>query len=166
VTAEQRPIVDAAGLDWRLTKRVASRPGGWGVWRCAQCGVCVASCQVAGVGAACNPRRLIKLALLGASELVFSDPGLWLCARCQRCWELCPQEVRPSDVLLALAQEAAAAGRAPKLFDEVLRHLRASGRLLDIDDFTNRRRARLGLPLLPESAPSTARIFEGEEGKS
>lgn len=58
---------------------------------CQECGICTGSCQVAWlVPNHYNPRILLQKGLLDLREGL-KQVGLWLCARCYRCYSRCPQ---------------------------------------------------------------------------
>jgi len=58
---------------------------------CRECGTCTASCPVAWIiPKHYNPRSLLQKVLFDLRE-VLTQVGLWLCARCYRCHDGCPQ---------------------------------------------------------------------------
>ena len=58
---------------------------------CQECGVCTGGCPVAWmIPNYYNPRQLLQRSVLDFRQ-ISQDVGLWLCARCYRCYNRCPQ---------------------------------------------------------------------------
>ncbi len=125
---------------------VAAEPGGEGLKKCFSCGACSASCQVAGHLPAYDPRRLIRQTLLGMREEVLASPLIWRCSSCHSCAEACPQQVRFVEVLTAIKNIAAREGHAPPAAAAAGKLLARQGRLLEVGEFENQKRAKMGLP--------------------
>ncbi|HCC32311.1 MAG TPA: heterodisulfide reductase [Clostridiales bacterium] len=94
----------------RFKYEVAARPGGQAIKACFGCGVCTAGCPVAEVDAAYNPRRIIRMVLLGLEEDVLTSDLIWLCTVCFTCYARCPQDVRFTDVMGVLRELAVERG--------------------------------------------------------
>ena len=131
---------------------VAATPGGEGITTCFACAACSARCLVGELKPDYDPRRIIRLTLLGRREEVLSSPLIWLCSTCYSCAEVCPQQVRFTDVLTAIKNLAAQAGYAPPSAKATARLLARQGRLLEVGEFENEKRSDLGLPPV-EGAP-------------
>ncbi|MCA1989835.1 MAG: hypothetical protein LDL07_11925, partial [Desulfarculus sp.] len=69
-------------------------------------------------------------------------------------------DVRFSEVMTAIRNLAARAGYAPPSQKAIARQLAAHGRLLEVTDFENNKRAELGLPPVSE-APRDYQIILG-----
>jgi heterodisulfide reductase subunit C2 len=93
---------------------IASMPGAEHLQRCFTCGTCTAACPVAEVHEEYDPRRIIRMCMLGMKEEVLSSDILWMCSRCYTCYALCPQGVKFSDVLDVLRDLAIKEGYVPK----------------------------------------------------
>lgn len=60
---------------------------------CYECGICTASCPVAWkVPKYHNPRSLLQKVIFDFEE-ASNDTGLWMCMRCYRCHDRCPQRL-------------------------------------------------------------------------
>ena len=129
---------------------IANEPGGEGLKACFGCAACTARCPVGAEVEDYDPRRLIRLAVLGRREEVLSSPLIWLCSTCYSCQEVCPQKVRFTEVLGAIKNLAARSGYAPPSFKAIEKQMAAHGRLLEITEFENEKRAGLGLPPVKE----------------
>lgn len=93
---------------------IASEPGGEMVELCFSCGTCVAACPVRWVNEEYNPRRLIKMAVLGMRKKVLSSPLIWLCSACDLCYRYCPKSIRISDLMNAFCNIAVREGYEPE----------------------------------------------------
>jgi heterodisulfide reductase subunit C len=158
-------IVDVGRLDACFRVEVAAEPGGERFMRCFSCGTCVAGCPVAGTTAGrdwaeeYNPRRIIRMALLGMREQVLTSKFVWLCATCYTCFERCPQDVHIPEVMNAMRNIAVREGHTPAGFRSQAELLRDHGRLYEITDFENERREEHGLPAIQERAGDVHRIL-------
>ncbi|MDQ7831315.1 MAG: 4Fe-4S dicluster domain-containing protein [Desulfovibrionaceae bacterium] len=75
--------------------------GGTGVLKCVQCGACSAVCPGVKAGFPVLCRLLIKKLLEGQFEELVEETSTWGCQACNRCTEVCPQGVRPQEVVFA-----------------------------------------------------------------
>jgi coenzyme F420-reducing hydrogenase delta subunit/heterodisulfide reductase subunit C len=62
-----------------------------------------------------NPRRLLRLVMLGLREEAFSSPTTWLCSACDLCYVACPQKIHISEVIGAVKALAVEAGHTSPL---------------------------------------------------
>lgn len=152
--------IDLNGADARFKHEVARRRGGEHIKRCYACGACSARCPVGDVYGDFDPRRLIRLILLGLKDEVLKSPMIWFCSTCFTCQETCPQGVNFTEVLFALKNMAAEAGYFPPAMTAQADLLRDHGRLYEITAFENEKRAGLGLPELPECPDHFRHILE------
>jgi heterodisulfide reductase subunit C len=101
-------------LDTKFKHDIAARPGAENFKRCFSCGTCTAACPVSEVYEAYDPRKIIRMALLGMREAVLSSDTIWMCARCYVCYSHCPQNVKFADVMGVLREMAVEEGVAPR----------------------------------------------------
>ncbi|MBN2587655.1 MAG: 4Fe-4S dicluster domain-containing protein [Candidatus Fermentibacteraceae bacterium] len=92
---------------------IASQPGAESFMRCFTCGTCTASCPVAEVNDQYDPRKIIRMSILGMRKEVLSSDILWMCSRCYTCHALCPQNVKFTDVISILRDMAVKEGYVP-----------------------------------------------------
>ena len=97
-------------LDPNFKYEVASHPGGEAVKSCFACGACTGGCPASDVDAAYDPRKIIRMVLLGMKEKVLSSDIIWLCSTCYTCSFHCPQDVKFVKVMSVLRQMAAKEG--------------------------------------------------------
>ncbi len=93
---------------------IAAQPGAESFMRCFTCGTCTASCPVAEVHDEYDPRKIIRMSILGMRKEVLSSDILWMCSRCYTCAALCPQNVKFTDVISILRDMAVKEGYAPR----------------------------------------------------
>ncbi len=103
----------ATKRDPTFTYEVASYPGAETIQRCFSCGTCTGACPVFQVDEQFNPRRLIRMILLGFREELLRSQLIWLCARCYACTAHCPQGVSFADITAVLRTLAIREGYAP-----------------------------------------------------
>jgi len=114
---------DLNECDAQFKYEIAAQPGAENFKRCFSCGTCTASCPVAEAMEEYDPRKIIRMAVLGMRKQVLSSDTIWLCARCYTCYARCPQNVKFADVMEVLRKLAVKDGHAPKerlaLIDEL-----------------------------------------------
>jgi heterodisulfide reductase subunit C len=152
-------IIDVGCLDPGFRHEITAEPGGERFMRCFSCGTCVAGCPVAGKTERYNPRRIIRMALLGMRQEVLSSEFVWLCSTCYTCYERCPQDVHIPELMNAIRNIAVQEGHVPESFRRQAELLRDHGRLYEITDFENERRAEHGLPPVQERVSDVRRIL-------
>ncbi len=152
-------VIDASQMDPTFADQIAAEPGGEHLRRCFACGTCTASCPVREVTERYNPRRIIRMAVLGLRERVLSSDFIWLCSTCYACHERCPQDVRITELMNAIKNVAVREGYIHPSFRTQVDLLRHHGRLYDITEFENERRTEQGLPAIAERAADFGRLF-------
>ncbi len=109
--------------DARFKYDVADEPGGDNIKLCFACGACTASCPVADIDPQFNPRKIIRMVLLGMRKEVLSSSVPWLCVQCYSCQAHCPQNVKFSDVVKALRSMAIREGYVHPSFVEQVKEV-------------------------------------------
>ena len=135
-------------LDPKFKEEVSKLPGGQNLTRCFQCGTCNVECPVREVNEEFNPRKIIRMVVLGMKDRVLSSDFIWLCSQCYICQERCPQDVRIPEVMDAIKNVAVREGYIHRTFAKQAETIGQRGILYAISDFENKRRIRLGLPEL------------------
>ncbi len=59
---------------------------------CLTCGMCASGCPASGIDNM-DPRKFLRMAVLGLDEEVLSTPWIWACTMCMRCNYVCPMEI-------------------------------------------------------------------------
>ena len=128
-----RQIAYESELDSGFGEKIAKLAWGEKLFSCIQCGTCSATCPVSQY-MDYTPRRIIAMVREGFRDEVLHSQTIWLCASCYSCTVDCPKEIKITDVMYALKQEAIAQGLYPKRFPipilarEFFRGVERSGR--------------------------------------
>ncbi len=75
--------------------------GGTHILDCVGCGACSAVCPGVKAGFDVLCRKLIRKIVTGHLEEIIEETSSWGCQACNRCTEVCPQGVRPQEVVFA-----------------------------------------------------------------
>ncbi len=155
-------------VNFRFRERLNKIHGGKHHNYCYQCSACVAVCPAARFTDKFNPRIILLKALLGAEEeLIGKDSPIWLCTNCYSCYERCPQDVRPIEVIIALKNMSVEKGTAPANLAKLSENIAKTGMSVTTSSAVNRRRQELGLPdLKPIPLDELHTILEEEEERA
>jgi heterodisulfide reductase subunit C len=92
------------------------------------------------------------MALLGMKKQVLESDFIWLCSSCYGCQEVCPQNVRFTEVMYAIKNLAAQEACIPPGLTAQRSLLKKHGRLYEVGEFENEKRLKIGLPPIIEHA--------------
>lgn len=159
-------MIDSQDLDPKFKYEVAAELGGVNITRCFACGTCTAGCPVREIDEKYNPRKIIRMVLLGLRERVLKSEFIWLCSTCYTCYDRCPQDVRLTSIMTALKNIAVREGYTHPSFREQARLVGTFGRLYEVEDFDNKKREKMGLPPMKKTFESVKKlakdIMQGE----
>jgi Fe-S oxidoreductase len=65
---------------------------------CLTCGLCSSGCPASGL-TNMDPRKFIRMAMLGMNEELSTTPWVWICTQCQRCRHVCPMNIDISQLV-------------------------------------------------------------------
>lgn len=147
-------------LDSGFKYRVTEEPGGEHLMRCYACGTCTASCPVRSIDESFNPRKIIRMAILGMKDEVLKSDFVWLCSTCYICQERCPQDVVITELMNALKNIAVKEGIIHPGYVAQASEIGKFGRLYEIDDFANKKREKMGLPQLKSEGKDIQTIYK------
>lgn len=147
-------------LDPKFKDEISKLPGGKYIKRCFQCGTCSAGCPVREIDEKYNPRKIIRMVILGMKEKVLSSDFIWLCSQCDTCEERCPQDVRIPEVMDAIKNLAVREGYIHDSFFKQAETVGKLGILYPISDFENKKRTEMGLPALPTQNLEVQEIYK------
>ena len=147
-------------LDTNFKDEISRELGGGNIKHCFSCGTCVAACPVRWINEKYNPRKIIRMALLGMRKQVLESEFIWFCSTCYTCHERCPQEVQITEVMKVLKNIASRSGYAHPAYVRQANTIRSLGRLYEIDQFDNRKRESIGLPSISTDTSEVSQIFE------
>lgn len=154
--AETGEEIRVGELDPKFKYEIASMPGAENFKRCFTCGTCTASCPVAEVNEEYDPRKIIRMAILGMKDQVLGSDTIWMCSRCYTCFARCPQNVKFTEVMVVLREMAVKAGAVP---DSTIEDVR------EVDRFVQELRCDLISNLLSPSEEKAGRIREKLESE-
>ena len=138
--------------DKEFLKRILETEIGKKLSRCFACGTCSSGCPVHKQRPEFDPRKIIRMVLLGMKEELFESGIIWLCSTCYTCRERCPQEVGCAEIITELRNLAAEEGNIPEGYKMQMEALRKFGRVYEIEEFDNKKRNKLGLAALETKA--------------
>ncbi len=153
-------MIDLKNADPNFKWEIIKQEGGEGLLKCFGCSDCAASCPVRYFDERYNPRKIIRLTLLGMKKEVLSSPFLWFCAHCHACTERCPQGIMVAELINAIKNYAVIQGYCPEAYKIQLDLLKRLGRLYEVEDFDLKKRQKLGLPPVDKTIPEVAKILE------
>jgi heterodisulfide reductase subunit C len=147
MTDKKRPVE----IDFEFRAKLSEILGGNHHNYCYQCGACVAQCPAAKYSDRFNPRSIMLDALLGRGDVLLGpDSPIWLCTNCYSCYERCPQDVRPIEVIVALKNLAYGEEAAPAEVASFTKNITQTGLSGMVTPAVQKMRERLGLPELKE----------------
>ena len=157
--SKERPI-DMKDLDINFKFEVAKEPGGEHIKRCFACGTCTTICPVFSVNDKYNPRKIIRMILLGLKYEVLKSDFIWLCSGCYSCYELCPRDVKITHLMNAIRNIAVREGHIPKPMEAGVDLLDKFGRLLEVSEFENTLRLKKEIPELNLTIPEVKEVLK------
>jgi len=116
------------------------------LYLCYQCGTCSGGCPVTRLVPEYNVRKIVKHKK--ENRIDIKNRFLWYCLTCYVCYERCPQEVKPIEVLHSITNLISKSGLAPSSLKEGNKKILTVGRSSDLTKFTEQKRRSLGLPEL------------------
>jgi heterodisulfide reductase subunit C len=140
-------------IDFEFKKLVEKVVDGTLVNYCYQCGACVGDCPSARYLPAFNPREIMLKVLYGfGEELVGPDSPVWECTNCYNCYERCPQNVKPVEIIIAIKNLMAQRGIYPEKAQvgDLVNTVLETGRTAPVTSMTKKLREELGLTPLPD----------------
>ena len=155
--------LDIKKLDPDFKNRVARELGGEHIRQCYACGVCSARCPIEKIEPEYNPRKIIRMIILGLEEDLLKEELLWHCSNCYTCQESCPEKVNFTEVIFALRNMAVRQGLAPPGMGAAQNLLVQQGRMYEVGDFENEKRQELGLPKITMDVESIKKVLEAKE---
>lgn len=151
-------MIDSKELDHNFKYEIAAERDGANITRCFACGTCTTSCPIREIDEKYNPRKIIRMVLLGMRERVLKSNFIWLCSTCCTCDDRCPQNVHLTRIMTALKNIAAREGYIHPFFRGQARLVSTFGRLFDVEDFDNKKREKLGLPLVKKNFEEVTKL--------
>jgi heterodisulfide reductase subunit C len=120
---ETKKVIKSSELDPKFKYEVANQPGGENLKFCFACGVCTAGCPVSDISDKFDPRKIIRMVLMGMRERVLSSDFVWYCTQCFTCSGHCPQNVKFTDIIRVLRDMAVKEGYVDPTFLQKVKEL-------------------------------------------
>ena len=158
-SSNEKPIL-MDELDTNFKYKVSEEPGGKNIKHCFSCGTCSVTCPVFEVNERYDPRKIIRMVILGMKDEILEDDMIWLCSGCYSCYELCPRDVKVTDIMGALRNIAVREGHVPFATKASVGLLEKFGRLLEVSEFENNEREKKGMPVLDLTIPEIKKLLE------
>ena len=147
-------------LDPNFKLEVAKEPGGEHIKSCFACGTCTVICPVNAVNQEYNPRKIIRMILMGLKEEVLKSNFIWLCSGCYSCYELCPRDVKITRLMAAVRNLAVKNGHIPEAMKVSVKLIEDFGRILEVSEFENTIRLKKGIPELNLTIPEVLKVLK------
>jgi heterodisulfide reductase subunit C len=124
--------------------------GGKDVMTCLQCGNCTGVCPIS-LKIDYKTRSIMKYCQFGLKKYTLGTQ--WVCATCYRCYEHCPADLNPAEVMIALRHIAVREGIIPPFVKTAAANLVKFGQSIKPDPEINKIRQELGLEPVHSQAP-------------
>jgi heterodisulfide reductase subunit C len=69
---------------------------------CWSCGSCDSECPVNLATNRLRPQKIVRLASLGLMDELLRLPEIWYCISCRRCFDVCPNLVKPATMIMLM----------------------------------------------------------------
>jgi heterodisulfide reductase subunit C2 len=71
---------------------------------CFNCSTCLSGCPASYGDPPLLVRNLARMVILGLEENLLNEDTPWACVSCSKCEEMCPMDVKPFEMILAIRQ--------------------------------------------------------------
>lgn len=151
----EEKIIKEEDIDPNFIKDII-KYGGQDVQACLQCGNCTGVCPIS-LKIDYKTRNMIKLCQFGMKKHTINSR--WVCATCYRCYEHCPANLNPGEVMVALRHIAVREGVIPPFIKNTVRNVLKYGMSVKPDEDIHRLRKELGLPVLPSTESGYGKVL-------
>ena len=151
----EEKVIDESQLDRNFAKEI-KKYGGKDVMTCLQCGNCTGVCPIS-LKIDYKTRSIIKYCQFGLKSYTLGTR--WVCATCYRCYEHCPADINPAEVMIALRHIAVREGVIPPFIKVAATNLVRYGQSVKPDEEINKIRSELGLEQVHSNDPSYKKVL-------
>jgi heterodisulfide reductase subunit C len=148
-------VIDESQLEPDFAKQII-KYGGKDVMTCLQCGNCTGVCPIS-LKIDYKTRSIIKYCQFGLKT--FTLGTRWVCATCYRCYEHCPADINPAEVMIALRHIAVREGVVPPFIKVAATNLVKYGQSVKPDPEVEKIRKELELEDVPSKAAEYAKVI-------
>ncbi len=71
---------------------------------CFNCSTCISGCPASNANPPLLIRNIARMVILGQEDELLDEDTPWACVTCSRCEEMCPMDVKPFELCLAVRQ--------------------------------------------------------------
>ncbi len=147
-------VIDESQLEPEFAKEIVKH-GGKDVMTCLQCGNCTGVCPIS-LKIDYKTRSIIKFCQFGLKK--FTLGTRWVCATCYRCYEHCPADINPAEVMIALRHIAVKEGVIPPFIKMAATNLVKYGQSVKPDPEIERVRKELELGEIPSRSQEYSKV--------
>ncbi len=147
-------VIDESQLEPEFAKEIVKH-GGKDVMTCLQCGNCTVVCPIS-LKIDYKTRSIIKFCQFGLKK--FTLGTRWVCATCYRCYEHCPADINPAEVMIALRHIAVKEGVIPPFIKMAATNLVKYGQSVKPDPEIERVRKELELGEIPSRSQEYSKV--------
>jgi heterodisulfide reductase subunit C len=148
-------VIDESQLDPDFAEEIR-KYGGKDVMTCLQCGNCTGVCPIS-LKIDYKTRNIIKCCQFGLKKYTLGTR--WVCATCYRCYEHCPADLNPAEVMIALRHIAIREGIIPPFIKAAATNLVKYGQSVKPDPEIDRVRTELGLEKIGTEHPEYHKVI-------
>jgi heterodisulfide reductase subunit C len=148
-------VIDEGQLDPDFAEQIR-KFGGKDVMTCLQCGNCTGVCPIS-LRIDYKTRNIIKCCQFGLKKYTLGTQ--WVCATCYRCYEHCPADLNPAEVMIALRHIAIREGIIPPFIKIAATNLVKYGQSVKPDPEIDRVRKELGLEKIGAEHPEYHKVI-------
>jgi heterodisulfide reductase subunit C len=152
--AEEK-IIDEGQLEPGFAEEIR-KYGGKDIMTCLQCGNCTGVCPIS-LKIDYKTRNIIKCCQFGLKKYTLGTR--WVCATCYRCYEHCPADLNPAEVMIALRHIAIREGIIPPFIKSAVTNLVKYGQSVKPDPEIDRVRKELGLEKIGTEHPEYHKVI-------
>lgn len=148
-------VIDESQLEPDFAKEIR-KYGGKDVMTCLQCGNCTGVCPIS-LKIDYKTRTLIKYCQFGLKKYTLGTR--WVCATCYRCYEHCPADLNPAEIMIALRHIAVREGIVPPFVKTAATNLVSYGQSIKPDPDIDKIRKELGLGKIGAEHPEFSKVI-------
>jgi heterodisulfide reductase subunit C len=152
----EEKVIDESQLDPNFVRELI-KYGGQDVMGCLQCGNCTGVCPIS-LKIDYKTRNIIKLCQFGLKKFTISTR--WVCATCYRCYEHCPANLNPAEVMVALRHIAVREGIVPPFIRIATVNILTYGHSIKPDSEIEKLRKELDLKPLAATTPAFRKVVD------
>jgi heterodisulfide reductase subunit C len=97
--SKENKMIDLTGANNELWHEVSETND---IRYCFNCGTCISGCPASEGNPPLLIRNLARMVLLGLEDELLDEDAPWICITCSKCEEMCPMDVKPFELCLAI----------------------------------------------------------------